>query len=93
MSSGAEIEYVTDEPDDAYRDLDRCEGCGDGDAPTRAIKMREGRRLLLCIECFGVAYRDEMVSPKDPRVNDDGSIEVGVPSAPGQTRPNEEVRD
>lgn len=54
-----------------YRDLDSCEGCGaDKDSLTalRAIKMRAGRRRLLCRGCFREELDRDTVDPSDPRV-------------------------
>lgn len=67
-----------------WRDKDECEHCDAEDEPLRAIKMQRGRRRLLCIECFVEAYHDDRVDPDDARVNDDGSLSLGVPRAPGQ---------
>jgi hypothetical protein len=65
---------------DDWRDLDACERCGDSDVPLRAIKMREGRRRLLCIDCFFDAEQNGEVDPDDPRIDDP----PGRPNAPGQ---------
>lgn len=50
-------------------DHDECEGCGDSQAPTRAIRMRQGRTQRLCQNCFEAALADDMVHPSDPRLD------------------------
>lgn len=60
-----------------YRDIKKCEGCGapgarkDGVA-LRAIKMRQGRRRMLCLACFTNELERGSVSPSDPRVEEHG---------------------
>lgn len=69
-----------------WKDQDKCQGCGapKEQEPLRAILLTSGEKDLLCVECFVEANNDGRVSPDDPRVNDDGSIELGIPRAPGQ---------
>lgn len=55
-----------------YRDIDQCEGCGTDSAPLRAIKMRRGRRRMLCIGCFTHELKRDTVDPTDPRVEEHG---------------------
>jgi len=52
-----------------YRDIGECEGCGTDEAALRAIKMRRGRRRMLCLGCFTQELDRGTVHPDDPRVD------------------------
>lgn len=56
------------EPLDAWKDIDYCEGCEADDTPLRAIKMRKGRRQMLCQDCFEDAIDEGEVSLSDERI-------------------------
>lgn len=47
---------------------DRCEECGDSESPTRSIKMLEGGRRMLCLDCYIDAVDSGEVDPTDARV-------------------------
>lgn len=59
------------EPLDAWKDINQCETCGESDAHLRAIRMKQGRRQMLCYGCFIQANEDGEVDPADPRVKED----------------------
>lgn len=65
----ATSEGTEHEDPDAWKDLDECEGCDipGEEEPLRAIKMRKGRRRLLCMGCFAQKREDDEVDPTDPR--------------------------
>lgn len=72
MSESDGLRKVTYQNEGHWQDVDECEACGDDEAPTRAIQMREGRTQLLCQDCFEIAFEDDMVHPRDPRL--DGGV-------------------
>jgi hypothetical protein len=60
-----------------YRQITACEGCGapgarKGGVALRAIKMRKGRRRMLCMGCFTHELDRGTVDPSDPRVENHG---------------------
>jgi len=57
---------------ESWTDIDECEGCGSGEAALRAIKMRRGRRRMLCLGCFTHELERATVDPSDPRVENHG---------------------
>lgn len=65
------VEVPADDGKD-WREIDDCEGCGYDGSALRAIKMRRGRRRLLCLACFTQELDRGTVSPSDPRVEEHG---------------------
>lgn len=70
-----------------WKDQTECQSCDPDESggTLRAIKMKSGGRDLLCFEHFCEALDNGDVDPTDPRFNDDGTIDIGIPNAPGQT--------
>lgn len=55
-----------------WTSIDRCEACESTDAALRAIKMRQGRRRMLCLGCFTHELDRGTVDPSDPRIENHG---------------------
>jgi hypothetical protein len=70
-----------------WKEQDECQECGAdrNEVALRAIKLKSGGRDLLCIGCFSEALEEGRVDPSDPRVDDNGMMNAGIPNAPGQT--------